>query len=90
MVMLSAFYIRGPAPHGRSVGCGGRRSLSLTICRGAYKMEVIFVYEKETKNTVRFKEAAEAKDQKVGTIYIKKNALPEKMPKAVKITVEFE
>lgn len=40
-------------------------------------MELVFTAEKETKNTIRFKEAADEGEAKIGIIYIPKGTLSE-------------
>ncbi len=56
-------------------------------------MEAVFEFEKETPNTVRYREIEEDEPAKVGTIYVKKWVLKKlagngKFPKRIKITIE--
>ena len=53
------------------------------------KVECIFELEKETKNTVRYKELTEGKPPAIGTLYIQKWVL-KGTPKKVKMTLEIE
>ena len=54
--------------------------------------EVIFEIEKETKNTIRYREVEGQEPPKVGTLYIQKWVLRRlnggEPPKKIKITVE--
>lgn len=57
------------------------------------KLELIFTYEKPTKNTVRYREelGAEAysdKDYAIGVIYIQKQALGTPPPRRLKAIIE--
>ena len=53
------------------------------------KLELIFSYEKETKNTIRYKEEAHStKDIAVGTLYIQKETLGEPVPQRLKVIIE--
>ena len=47
-----------------------------------------FEYERETKNTIRFKELTQFDPPMVGTLYIQKSALGDKPPKKLTVTVE--
>jgi len=49
-----------------------------------------FVRERETKNTIRYKENSSAKETIIGTIYLQKSFLPTIPPENVKITVHIE
>lgn len=49
---------------------------------------VLFVFEKETKNTYRFQESGEKETHKIGTLYCKKSVFPMGPPKELKVTVE--
>jgi len=54
------------------------------------KVEVEFVYEKETRNTYRYEEVPQAgKPPVVRTLYVQKWALPS-APKNLKVTIEWE
>ena len=46
-----------------------------------------FIKEKETKNTIRFKEVTD-NDIIVGTIYIQKSFFLDKIPENIKLTIE--
>ena len=57
------------------------------------KLELIFSYEKETKNTIRYQEelgevAHSSRDIAVGVIYIQKEVLGEPVPQRLKVTIE--
>jgi len=59
------------------------------------KLELRFSYEKETKNTVRYREelgdvAHSNRDIAVGTLYVQKEVLGDPVPQRVKVTVEPE
>lgn len=51
-----------------------------------------FVVEKETKGAVRYKETnadgSDAFDAKVGTLYVRKSALPGKIVQTLVVTIE--
>ena len=50
-----------------------------------------FVKEKETKNTIRYQEEKEEEDEDIviGSLYVQKNFLPEKIPENLKITINI-
>jgi len=53
------------------------------------KLELRFTYEKETKNTIRYKEELgevgySSRDIAVGTLYVRKEALEEPAPRRLK------
>ena len=59
------------------------------------KLELIFTYEKETKNTIRYQEelgeeAYSSRDSAVGTLYIQKECLGEPVPQRLRVTIEVE
>ena len=59
------------------------------------KLELKFTYEKETKNTIRYKEelgeeAYSSRDIAVGTLYVHKGALGDPVPQRLKVTIEEE
>ena len=59
------------------------------------RLELIFTYEKETKNTIRYKEelgdmAHSSRDIAVGTLYVQKEALGEPAPQRLRVTIEEE
>ena len=59
------------------------------------KLELKFTYEKETKNTIRYKEelgdeAHSRRDTAVGSLYVQKEALGEPVPQMLKVTIEAE
>ena len=59
------------------------------------KLVLKFTYEKETKNTIRYKEelgdeAHSGRDIAVGSLYIQKEALGEPTPQTLKVTIEGE
>lgn len=56
--------------------------------RGDFVVEVNFVKEKDTKNTVRFKEVpAEGKPPIVGTLYLQKWFVGDKQNVKIEITI---
>ena len=59
------------------------------------KLELRFTYEKETKNTIRYREelgevAHSSRDIAVGTLYIQKEALGEPVPQRLRVIIEPE
>jgi len=57
------------------------------------KLKLAFVYERPTKNTIRYKEelgeeAHSSWDIAVGTIYIRKEALGDPPPQRLRIVIE--
>ncbi len=59
------------------------------------KLELIFTYEKETRNTIRYQEELgdedySSKDIAVGTLYIQKETLGEPAPQRLRVTIEEE
>jgi hypothetical protein len=59
------------------------------------RLELIFTYEKETKNTIRYQEelgeeAHSSRDIAVGSLYIRKEALGEPAPQRLRVTIEEE
>lgn len=59
------------------------------------KLELRFTYEKETENTVRFREelgeiAHSSRDVTGGSLYIQKEALGEPVPQRLKVTIEAD
>ena len=52
------------------------------------RTELDFVYEKETKNTVRFTESQEGKPPIIGTLYIQKWVFKDGVPNTLKVTIE--
>ncbi len=59
------------------------------------KLELRFTFEKETPNTIRYKEelgemAYSSRDIAVGTIYVQKEVLGEPAPQRLKVTIEEE
>ncbi|GAH73474.1 unnamed protein product, partial [marine sediment metagenome] len=59
------------------------------------KLELRFSYEKETKNTVRYREelgeeAHSSRDIAVGSLYVQKEVLGEPVPHRLKVTIEAE
>lgn len=49
-----------------------------------------FIKERETKNTIRYKENSSMREAIIGTIYLQKSFLPHKPPENIKITVQFD
>jgi len=57
------------------------------------KLELRFTYEKETQNTIRYKEelgdeAHSNRDIAVGSLYIQKEALGEPVPQRLRVSIE--
>ena len=52
------------------------------------KLELKFTYEKETKNTIRYKEDESKFEASVGTLYIQKEALGIPVPQRIRVTIE--
>jgi len=57
------------------------------------KLELRFTYEKETKNTIRYKEeldelAHSSRDIAVGSLYIQKEVLGDPVPQRLKVVIE--
>lgn len=57
------------------------------------KLELIFSYEKETKNTIRYQEelgemAHSSRDIAVGSLYVQKETLGDPPPQRLKVTIE--
>lgn len=57
------------------------------------KLELMFTYGKETKNTIRYQEelgeeAHSSRDIAVGVIYIQKEMLGEPVPQRLKVIIE--
>ena len=48
-----------------------------------------FIKEKETKNTIRYREVTCDGKIVIGPVYIQKSFLPEKYPENIKITIEI-
>ena len=53
-----------------------------------FKVELEFSYEKETKNTVRYKEDTQGQPPKIGTLYIQQWALDNPPPTKIQVTIE--
>jgi len=59
------------------------------------KLELIFSHEKETKNTIRYKEelgdeAHTSRDIAVGSLYIQKECLGDSAPRRLKVVIAEE
>ena len=52
------------------------------------RQTLVFVRERETKNTVRFQEEASGKPPVIGTLYVQRWALGEPLPQRLTVTVE--
>ncbi len=52
------------------------------------RQTVVFVTERETKNTVRFQEEASGKPPVIGTLYVQRWALGEPLPQRLTVTIE--
>ena len=55
------------------------------------KFTAQFLFEKTTKNTVRYMEIPqEGKTAFIGTLYVQKSALPAELPKFIEVDVKWE
>lgn len=59
------------------------------------RLELKFTYEKETKNTIRYREelgqiAHSSRDIAIGALYVQKEALGEPAPQRLRVTIEEE
>ncbi len=57
------------------------------------KLELKFTYEKETKNTIRYQEELgeevhSSRDIAVGTLYVQKEVLGERVPQRLRVIIE--
>ena len=52
------------------------------------RQTLVFVTERETKNTVRFQEETNGKPPAVGTLYVQRWALGEPLPQRLTVTIE--
>ncbi len=52
------------------------------------RQTLVFVTERETKNTVRFQEEASGKPPVIGTLYVQRWALGEPLPQRLTVTIE--
>ena len=52
------------------------------------RQTLVFVTERETKNTVRFQEEATGKPPVIGTLYVQRWALGEPLPQRLTVTIE--
>ena len=52
------------------------------------RQTLVFVTERETKNTVRFQEEANGKPPVIGTLYVQRWALGEPLPQLLTVTIE--
>ena len=52
------------------------------------RQTLLFVMERETKNTVRFQEEANGKPPVVGTLYVQQWALGQPLPQRLTVTIE--
>ena len=52
------------------------------------RQTLVFVTERETKNTVRFQEEARGKPPVIGTLYVQRWALGEPLPQRLTVTIE--
>ena len=52
------------------------------------RQTLVFVRERETKNTVRFQEEANGKPPVIGTLYVQRWALGEPLPQRLTVTIE--
>lgn len=57
------------------------------------KLDLVFTYEKPTRNTVRYREvlgeeAHSSRDIAVGTLYIQKETLGEPVPQRLRVVIE--
>ena len=52
------------------------------------RQTLVFITERETKNTVRFQEEASGKPPVIGTLYVQRWALGEPLPQRLAVTIE--
>ena len=52
------------------------------------RQTLVFVTERQTKNTVRFQEEANGKPPVIGTLYVQRWALGEPLPQRLTVTIE--
>ena len=52
------------------------------------RQTLVFVTERETKNTVRFQEEANGKPSVIGTLYVQRWALGQPLPQRLTVTIE--
>ena len=52
------------------------------------RQTLVFVTERETKNTVRFQEEASGKPPVIGTLYVQRWALGQPLPQRLTVTIE--
>lgn len=52
------------------------------------KQTIAFVFERETKNTVRYQEETEGQPPAIGTLYVQKWALGKDVPQKLIVTLE--
>ena len=52
------------------------------------RQTLVFVTERETKNTVRFQEEASGKPPVIATLYVQRWALGEPLPQRLTVTIE--
>ena len=52
------------------------------------RQTLVFITERETKNTVRFQEEASGKPPVLGTLYVQRWALGEPLPQRLTVTIE--
>ena len=54
-------------------------------------LEIVFEFEKDTKNTLRYKENTEEGEKpRIGTLYLQKDSVPNPTPQHVRISVNFD
>jgi len=51
---------------------------------------LVFNYEKETKNTIRYTESVEGQPPVIGTLYIQKWFLGTPVPQQITVTIKLE
>lgn len=54
------------------------------------RLELKFSYEKETKNTIRYKEDESKFKASVGTLYVQKGRLGDPPPRRLRVIIEPE
>ena len=52
------------------------------------RQTLVFVTERETKNTVRFQEEANGKPPVISTLYVQRWALGQPLPQRLTVTIE--
>lgn len=54
------------------------------------RFQANFSKDRETKTTIVFKEDGDVTTHKIGTLYIKKTAMPKEPPETITVSVDME